>query len=342
MRRTFIALSALLVATMMVLAAMPISTAASHYPVPYNFLSSAVLAGSADGRRSTRCEQLEVPSDGAAPAPGRTRARHRRQQEHQLADLRPAAGQQRLLRVRADLRRHGGHAEGPRPVRWPGPDRDQRPGAEGVRGPGARGDRCPPGRHPRPLAGHADARLLREVPRRGAATSAATSRWRRCGTAPACRAPEQLTQVDGGLRSASTRRCPVRRVPRDGDRVGVHAQDAARGSRGRRRSATPTSSRSTTSWWSPYTSGIETGMRNIVVQSHCSTDYTEHFEIAADPVAAATSSTRWTPPTRAASRAPSCCPSRGRRPPPADTGGDLPDRLARRGAVAQSVRAEDS
>ena len=37
---------------------------------------------------------------------------------------------------------------------------------------------------------------------------------------------------------------------------------------------------------SPYTSGIEPGMRNIVVQSRCSTDYTEHFEIAADPVAA--------------------------------------------------------
>ena len=38
---------------------------------------------------------------------------------------------------------------------------------------------------------------------------------------------------------------------------------------------------------SPYTSGIEPGMKNIVVQSHCSIDYTEHFEIAADPVAAA-------------------------------------------------------
>jgi triacylglycerol lipase len=37
---------------------------------------------------------------------------------------------------------------------------------------------------------------------------------------------------------------------------------------------------------SPYTSGIETGMRNILVQSNCATDYTEHFEIAADPVAA--------------------------------------------------------
>ncbi len=37
---------------------------------------------------------------------------------------------------------------------------------------------------------------------------------------------------------------------------------------------------------SPYTSGIETGMRNITVQDRCATDYTEHFEIAADPVAA--------------------------------------------------------
>ncbi len=37
----------------------------------------------------------------------------------------------------------------------------------------------------------------------------------------------------------------------------------------------------------PYTSGRERGMRNIVVQSRCAKDYTEHFEIAADPVAAA-------------------------------------------------------
>jgi triacylglycerol lipase len=37
---------------------------------------------------------------------------------------------------------------------------------------------------------------------------------------------------------------------------------------------------------SPYTSGIEPGMTNIVVQSRCATDHTEHFEIAADPVAA--------------------------------------------------------
>jgi triacylglycerol lipase len=37
----------------------------------------------------------------------------------------------------------------------------------------------------------------------------------------------------------------------------------------------------------PYTSGIEAGMHNIVVQNQCKIDFTEHVEIAADPVAAA-------------------------------------------------------
>ena len=37
----------------------------------------------------------------------------------------------------------------------------------------------------------------------------------------------------------------------------------------------------------PYSSGIEEGMTNHVVQDHCATDFSEHFEIAADPVAAA-------------------------------------------------------
>lgn len=37
----------------------------------------------------------------------------------------------------------------------------------------------------------------------------------------------------------------------------------------------------------PYTSGIQTGMRNIVVQDQCALDLSEHFQIAADPIAAA-------------------------------------------------------
>lgn len=36
----------------------------------------------------------------------------------------------------------------------------------------------------------------------------------------------------------------------------------------------------------PYTSGIQPGMTNYTVQDFCSLDYTEHFEIAADPVTA--------------------------------------------------------
>jgi triacylglycerol esterase/lipase EstA (alpha/beta hydrolase family) len=37
---------------------------------------------------------------------------------------------------------------------------------------------------------------------------------------------------------------------------------------------------------SPYTSGIQSGMTNHVVQDYCAKDRTEHFEIASDPVAA--------------------------------------------------------
>lgn len=37
----------------------------------------------------------------------------------------------------------------------------------------------------------------------------------------------------------------------------------------------------------PYSSGIQSGMHNIVLQNQCGLDFSEHFEIAADPVAAA-------------------------------------------------------
>lgn len=37
----------------------------------------------------------------------------------------------------------------------------------------------------------------------------------------------------------------------------------------------------------PYTSGIQRGMTNLVVQDYCSRDYSDHLELAADPVAAA-------------------------------------------------------
>lgn len=37
----------------------------------------------------------------------------------------------------------------------------------------------------------------------------------------------------------------------------------------------------------PYTSGIQPGMTNIVVQDRCARDHSDHLELAADPVAAA-------------------------------------------------------
>lgn len=37
----------------------------------------------------------------------------------------------------------------------------------------------------------------------------------------------------------------------------------------------------------PYTSGIEPGMTNLVVQDYCSLDLSEHFQIVADPIASA-------------------------------------------------------
>ena len=51
-----------------------------------------------------------------------------------------------------------------------GPMQDERGAAQGVRRQGAEGDRCPRGRPGRPLRGHPDAELLREVPRRRTGT----------------------------------------------------------------------------------------------------------------------------------------------------------------------------
>ena len=92
---------------------------------------------------------------------------------------------------------------------------------------------------------------------------------------------------------------------------------------------------------SPYTSGIEPGMTNITVQDSCATDYTEHFEIAADPVAAGYVLNALDPAHPRPVPCTVVLPVRGAGRPTART-----DRCrigsAARGAVAQSVRAEDS
>ena len=238
-RRNFFALLSLLVVCAVGAASLP-ATAAERYPVSYNFLSSAVLAGTQMDADPPGREQLEVPPHEQAPATRRTRARHGRQQEHQLADPCAAAGQQRLLRVRADLRRLGRYAEGRRPVRRPRQDRDERAAAGRVRHQGAQRDRGQEGRHPRALAGHPDAELLPEVPRR----SAVRAQLRLARPAVARhRRRRHARQVDGHVRTQPGRpgAAGLQGLLADVDRVAVHAEDASRGSGGQAASTTRTS-----------------------------------------------------------------------------------------------------
>ena len=101
---------------------------------------------------------------------------------------------------------------------------------------------------------------------------------------------------------------------------------------------------------SPYTSGIEPGMRNIVLQRGCATDYTEHFEIAADPVAAGHVLNALDPAHPRPVRCTTVLPFEGPRGltrcrgMPTRRTGPCPRlaRLGRSGEVAQSVRAKDS
>ena len=153
-------------------------------------------------RGRARLEQLVVQADSAAPPPGGAGARHLRQQEHELADVRSAAGQQRLLRVRADLRRHRRHPARAGPARWARRHRDQRRRAQDVRGQGAGRHRCEAGRHRRPLPGHPDARLLAEVPRR----CAVRARLRLARSALARHQPRLAAAARGGAEGLRARR----------------------------------------------------------------------------------------------------------------------------------------
>ena len=168
MRRTLIALLALSVPRRPALATAPASTAADQYPVSYNFLSSAVLAGA----------NIDADPPGANDFGCRPTAQHPRP----VVLVHGTAGNKNTnWQTYAPLLANNGYcvfaltygvarryAEGSRPVRRPRQDRDERRTAQDVRDQGAQSDRRAAGRHPRSLPGHADAGLLREVPRRGA------------------------------------------------------------------------------------------------------------------------------------------------------------------------------
>ena len=168
MRRIFFALISLFVATGWLSRAVPASTAADKYPVSYNFLSSAILAGT----------QIDADAPGSNIWDCKPTSRHPRP----VVLVHGTAGNKNTnWQTYAPLLANNGYCvfaltygvsagtpKGARPVRRPGQDRDQRRAAQGVRREGPQGDRRTSGRHPRPLAGHADAELLREVPRRRA------------------------------------------------------------------------------------------------------------------------------------------------------------------------------
>ena len=203
-----------------------------------------------------------------------------------------------------------------------------------VRRQGAPVHRCSPGRHPRPLAGHPDAELLREVPRRRAVHPQLRLAGARSGTAPTSERQGQMSQSMSVYAPSSTETpgCPA---------CSEMSTDSAFMQKMRAGGVAVKGISYTNivtkydELVSPYTSGIEPGMRNITVQDGCATDYTEHFEIASDPVAAGYVLNALDPAHPRPVPCTVVLPFEG--PVPA-----RPDRLARRGAVAQSVRAEDS
>ena len=102
MRRVVLVVSAVIAS--LVLVSPSASAATRPLPVPYNFLPAR------DPRRRSPNATLRAPTNWTCkpsaehPRPGGAGARHLRQPEHELADVRSAAEEQRLLRVRPDVR----------------------------------------------------------------------------------------------------------------------------------------------------------------------------------------------------------------------------------------------
>lgn len=284
MRRTFFALASLLAATALALANIPASTAAGDYPVSYNFLSSAVLAGT----------KVDADPPGANDFSCRPTSRHPRP----VVLVHGTAGNKNTnWQTYAPLLANNGYCVfaltyGVTAGTPKGADQfggmDKMETSAGQLRALVNKVRAATGAGQVDILGHSQGTLmptyylkfLGGAPYVHSYVSLAPL-WH--GTSLG--APAQLSQTMSvfGPQSTDTPVCAACSQMSAGSAFLQKVRSGGVAVRGISYTNIVTKYDELVS---PYTSGIETGMRNIVVQSSCATDYTEHFEIAADPVAA--------------------------------------------------------
>ena len=285
MRRSFLVLLTILVATATALAAVPASTAASSYPVSYNFLSSAVLAGT----------KVDADPPGANNFRCRPSARHPRP----VVLVHGTAGNKNTnWQTYAPLLANNGYcvfaltygvtAGTPKgPDQFGGMDRIETSAAQ-LRT-FVNKVRSATGARQVDILGHSQGTLMPDyylkflggAPYVHSYVSLAPL-WHGTGLGE----PAQLAAASKGY-SAPASEMPACAACSQMSTGSAFMQKMRRGGVVVKGVTYTNIVTKHDELVSPYTSGIEAGMRNITVQSRCATDYTEHFEIAADPVAAA-------------------------------------------------------
>jgi triacylglycerol esterase/lipase EstA (alpha/beta hydrolase family) len=283
-RRTFFAIVSLFAATVLTVVSVPASSAATDHPVSYNFLSSAVLAGT----------QVDADPPGANDFGCRPTTRHPRP----VVLVHGTAGNKNTnWQTYAPLLANNGYcvfaltygvtAGTPKGVdQFGGMDRIEN-SAEQLKAFVAK-VRAATGARQVDILGHSQGTLVPNYYAkflRGAASIhsyvSLAPLWH--GTDLA--GPGQLS-TSMKVYSPTSTQTPVCAAC---DQMGTGSEFISKMRRGGVAVKGITYTNIVTRYdqlVSPYTSGIEPGMRNITVQDRCSTDYTEHFEIAADPVAA--------------------------------------------------------
>ena len=286
MRRTFLALVSLILAAVTALAVMPASSAADKYPVSYNFLSSAVLAGA----------QVDADPPGANNFNCRTTSRHPRP----VVLVHGTAGNKNTnWQTYAPLLANNGYCVfaltyGVTAGTPKGPD--QLGGMDKIETSAVQlrafvnKVRRATGAAQVDILGHSQGTLMPDYYAKFLGGAPYIHRY--VSLAPlwhgtSLGAPAQLNQTMNIFApTAGPAETPVCAACSQMSTGSAFMQKMRKGGVAVRGITYTNIVTKYDQLVSPYTSGIETGMRNITVQDKCSTDYTEHFEIAADPVAA--------------------------------------------------------